>query len=89
MPAHHAAPCFQVGFDATGGFYLASCNSHDVRYVTAAGVISDFAGTGTLGNGGEGGPATSATLNCPFHAGLDGTSSGVIIRCGLCKEFSS
>jgi hypothetical protein len=51
-----------------------------VRYVSSAGIITNFAGTGTSGNTGDGGLAISATLTCPFHAGLDGTSSGVLIR---------
>jgi len=40
--------------------------------VNTAGVINTFAGTGTVGHGGDGGPATAATLYYPASVALDG-----------------
>ena len=57
--------------DAAGNLYIADGNNHVVRKVTPAGVISIFAGTGTSGNTGDGGQATSAELNTPEGLAVD------------------
>ena len=46
-----------------GGFVWAEPWSNRVRKVSADGVVSTVAGTGAQGYGGDGGPATAATLN--------------------------
>jgi len=56
-----------VGVDASGNIYIADTTNYRIRKVTPAGIISTVAGTGNvtipfLGNLGDGGPATSATL---------------------------
>ncbi len=53
-----------------GGFYIGGYGI--VRRVAANGTISTFAGNGTLGSSGDGGPATSALL----HANLAGLALG-------------
>jgi hypothetical protein len=63
-----------VAADANGNIYVADSHGNRVRMITPAGVISTFAGTGTQGYSGDGGPATSATLNQPQALALD--SSG-------------
>jgi DNA-binding beta-propeller fold protein YncE len=55
-----------VAVTADGGFLIADTNNHVVRKVSSAGVITRVAGTGTLGNSGDGGPATAAELNFPL-----------------------
>jgi hypothetical protein len=57
---------FGVAVTADGGFLIADTNNHVVRKVSSAGVITRVAGTGTLGNSGDGGPATAAELNFPL-----------------------
>ena len=51
-----------VAFTPGGGFYIADENNARVRYVDSTGHISTFAGNGTLGCGGDFGPATQASL---------------------------
>ena len=58
-----------VAVDATGSIYFAAGST--VRRVTAGGVISTIAGTGTAGFSGDGGPATLAQLNSVTSLALD------------------
>ena len=55
----------EVAVTADGGFLIADGGNHEVRKVSAAGVITRVAGTGTSGNTGDDGPATDAQLNTP------------------------
>lgn len=52
--------------DAFGNIYLADQNNNVVRKVDTNGIITTFAGTGTAGFSGDGGPAAQATLNAPL-----------------------
>jgi hypothetical protein len=51
---------------ARGGFLIADTENHEVRRVTRDGTITTVAGDGAPGFAGDGGPATSASLNQPF-----------------------
>jgi sugar lactone lactonase YvrE len=64
-----------VALDAVGNLYIADQYNNKIRLVNLAGVISTVAGTGTVGNTGDGGPATSATLYYPGGVALDGLGS--------------
>ena len=57
-----------------GAFLIADAGNHEVRKVSAAGVITRVAGTGTPGDTGDDGPATGAQLNKPF--GVAATPDG-------------
>jgi hypothetical protein len=57
-----------------GGFLVAEYEGHRVRRVSAAGVITRVAGTGTAGFSGDGGAASAARLNKPVF--LSTTSDG-------------
>ena len=59
---------------AGGGFLVAEYEGHRVRRVSAAGVITRVAGTGTAGFSGDGEAATAARLNRPVH--VSPTSDG-------------
>src|SRR5436190_1623783 len=63
-PAVSAQLNFPVGVavDAAGNLFIADAENNRIRKVTAAGIISTIAGTGTSGFRGDGGPATSAQL---------------------------
>ena len=60
-----------VAVDGAGNLYIADRDNHSIRKVDAAGVISTVAGDGTLGFGGDGGPAVAAQLDSPFGVALD------------------
>ncbi|MEW2373935.1 RICIN domain-containing protein [Streptomyces sp. NPDC006656] len=62
---------YAVAVDSTGVLYVADFNNHRVRKITTDGKISTFAGTGTAGSGGDGGPASSAQLHKPIGLFLD------------------
>ncbi|HWZ90985.1 MAG TPA: hypothetical protein VNW92_19120 [Polyangiaceae bacterium] len=53
---------FGTGADTSGNFFIADQFNSKVRKVNTSGVISTFAGTGSFGLSGDGGPATSAQL---------------------------
>jgi sugar lactone lactonase YvrE len=74
LPAHQAR--FQspegTAVDADGNLYVADRMNHRVRRIDAAtGWVRTVAGTGTAGYGGDGGPATAATLNNPRDLAFD------------------
>jgi hypothetical protein len=58
---------FAVAPTADGGFLIADIDNERIRKVSPGGTITTVAGNGLTGFGGDGGPATSATLNRP-HA---------------------
>jgi hypothetical protein len=53
----------QLAFDGSGNLYIADANNARIRKIDSAGTISTFAGNGTPGFAGDGGPASSAELN--------------------------
>lgn len=62
----------EIAFDADGHLYIAERDSHAIRKVDAAtGIISTFAGTGTAGFSGDGGPASAAQLRQPHSIAID------------------
>ena len=65
-----------VAVDGAGNLYIADTNNHRIRKVDAStGNISTVAGSGTSGFGGDGGAATSATLNNPRGVAVDGAGN--------------
>ncbi|MEI9977635.1 MAG: MBG domain-containing protein [Edaphobacter sp.] len=57
--------------DSSGNIYIADYANHVVRKVDATGTISTFAGTGTSGISGDGGPAINAELASPWAVSAD------------------
>jgi sugar lactone lactonase YvrE len=51
-----------LAVDSAGNLYIGDAGNNVVRKVTAAGIISTFAGNGTAGFSGDGGLATAASL---------------------------
>ena len=67
-----------VALDATGNMYIVDTNNYRIRKVTVStGIITTIAGTGSYSYSGDGGAATSATLQAPSGVALD--SSGILI----------
>jgi len=60
-----------VAVDVAGNLFIADTGNNRIRMVTPAGVISTVAGSGSLGFGGDGGPATSAQLSGPTSVAVD------------------
>jgi DNA-binding beta-propeller fold protein YncE len=68
-----------IALDSQGNAYIADTANNRVLFYNAATTTTTvFAGTGTAGNTGNGGPATSATLNAPKAVTID-TSGSVYI----------
>ncbi len=60
-----------VSVDPAGNVYIADSNNNAIRKVDAAGVIHTVAGNHTAGFSGDGGPATSASLQSPSSVLVD------------------
>ena len=69
-PANQAALNFPSGVavDAAGNIYFADKGNNRVRKVDTKGIITTYAGTGTAGFSGDGGPATGAKLGMNLTA---------------------
>ena len=67
-----------ITFDGAGNLYITDVTNSRVRRVTPGGIISTYAGNGTRGYSGDGGPATSASLNQPYGVAVD-TSGNLYI----------
>jgi trimeric autotransporter adhesin len=65
-----------VAVDSVGNIFIADRTYCRIRKVAApTGIISTVAGTGTCWYSGDGGPATSATLNDPSDVAVDSTGN--------------
>jgi len=60
-----------LAFDTNGNLYITDFRNHVIRKIDSNGNISTFAGTETEGLTGDGGAATSATLNNPYDIVFD------------------
>ncbi len=67
---------FGAAADGSGNLYIADTNNNRVRKVDAStGNISTVAGTGAAGYSGDGGAATSAQIQYPYGAAVDGAGN--------------
>ncbi len=72
-------PALKAGFstpwglalDSAGNLYISDAEDHRVRKVNTAGTITTVAGKGVADFSGDGGPATSATLDSPKGLAVD------------------
>jgi uncharacterized protein (TIGR03437 family) len=60
-----------LALDSSGNLYVSDSGNNRIRKIFG-GVVTTIAGTGTAGNAGDGGPATSAELNGPSGLFVDG-----------------
>lgn len=92
-PANQAALNYPQGiaFDSKGDLIIADRENNRLRMVTPDGIINTIAGTGTNASTGNGGPATSASLNHPFVVTADSTGDIFLIETGgaTVREISS
>ncbi|MBX3014394.1 MAG: hypothetical protein KF832_22925 [Caldilineaceae bacterium] len=80
-PATSAALNMPAGvvIDSTGNLYIADTGNNRIRKVDTNSIISTIAGNGTADFSGDGGPATSATLNNPAGVAIDSTGNLYIV----------
>ncbi|GAA4888175.1 hypothetical protein ACFPM3_18300 [Streptomyces coeruleoprunus] len=64
-----------VAVDKEGNLYIADTNNHRVRKVSAGGIITTVAGTGTAGYVADGGPAAGTRVYYPHGVAVDGSGS--------------
>lgn len=64
-----------VVVDGSGNVYIADAGNSRIRMVNISGIISTYAGNGTSGYSGDGGPATAAKIIFPQGLGLDGSGN--------------
>jgi uncharacterized protein (TIGR03437 family) len=67
---------YGVAVDSAGTLYIADTGNHRIRKVSPGGIISTVAGNGTRGYSGDGGPATSASLDLSRGGGVGVDSAG-------------
>jgi sugar lactone lactonase YvrE len=60
-----------VAQDLSGNIYVADGDACEVRKIDTSGIITRFAGTGSCGNTGNGGPATAAEIESPDGVAVD------------------
>jgi uncharacterized protein YjiK len=60
-----------VASDNQGILYIADSGNNVIRRIDSNGIITTYAGDGTYGYGGDGGPATSAQLKDPIDVAVD------------------
>ena len=61
-----------LALDAGGNLYIADAQNYRVRRLDAAtGIVTTAVGSGTYGDGGDGGPATRAQLAIPYGLAFD------------------
>ena len=60
-----------ISVDISGNLYIVETDTNKIRMVTSAGIITTFAGTGTYGDSGDGGAATSAHMDHLLGVAVD------------------
>jgi len=77
-----------LALDKMGTLFIVDNGNHRIRKVDRSGVISTFAGNGSSGFSGDGGPATSVTLSWGFngHLGIAVDSSGNLYIADLSNQ---
>jgi hypothetical protein len=74
-----------IEIDPAGNLYVSSGNGYTVRKISPAGIITTIAGVGSIGTGGDGGPATAASLGPVFGLSADHAGNVYIADRGASK----
>jgi uncharacterized protein (TIGR03437 family) len=72
----------RVALDSSGNLYVSDFSENRIRKITPSGIISTIAGNGTAAFGGDGGPATQASLYAPFDIVFDSAGNLYIANSG-------
>ncbi len=81
QPGSLSAPT-AVTVDPKGNVYIADTGNHRVMLSAPGAGLSTFAGTGTKGFSGDGGPAAAAMLNAPAGVAVDSSGNVYIADTG-------
>jgi sugar lactone lactonase YvrE len=73
---------YSIIFDSSDNLYIADSNNQRVRKVSTSGLITTIAGTGSIGNSGDNGPATLASFFNPIGIILDNIGNLYIVDNG-------
>jgi RHS repeat-associated protein len=65
--------------DSRGNLYIADTGNHRIRKVSPDGLITTFAGNGSRGFSGDGGPGTAAQLASPNNVAVDAADNVLIV----------
>ena len=68
-----------VAVDSLNNVYIADTYNQKIRMVNSAGIITTYAGTGSIGSSGDGGPSTNALLNYPQAIAVDKAGEHVYV----------
>jgi uncharacterized protein (TIGR03437 family) len=71
-----------IWFDGQTNLYIPDQFNHRMRRVNQSGTVTTFAGTGTEGSSGDGGPALNARLSIPSHAVADRAGNIYVLDAG-------
>jgi uncharacterized protein (TIGR03437 family) len=71
-----------VAVDGAGNLFIADSSNNRIRAVSPDGTITTVAGNGSIGQSGDGGPATGAQLNWPLGVAVDGIGNLFIADTG-------
>ncbi len=77
-----------VAVDWAGNVYIADNGNNRVRKVATTGIITTIAGTGSTSYGGDGGPATAATLVPPDGIGADSAGNVYVSSAYAVRKIS-
>ncbi len=69
-----------VSVDGAGNLYIADTSNNRIRKIASNGVITTVAGNGQFGYSGDGGLATSASLESPQGAAVDSSGNMYIVE---------
>ncbi|MBL8238257.1 MAG: hypothetical protein JNM66_12600 [Bryobacterales bacterium] len=67
-----------LAIDGGGNLFIAESGGHRIRKVDTSGNITTYAGTGTAGVSGDGGPAISAQFNAPEGMTFDAAGNLIV-----------
>ncbi len=72
---------WRAAVSSNGDIYVADTDDHRILKISGT-TVTTFAGTGSQGNDGDGGPATVATLNAPHDVAVSSSGTVYILDSG-------